>query len=79
MRCMVICLEQSANDLHMVRLIPLLPHHLCLSKIQKGLSFRYRPTQIVLEKRLLNDCVCVIFYHTSKEENAVSSMTLTGD
>jgi len=24
----VICLERSANDLHMVQLMPLLPHHL---------------------------------------------------
>ena len=56
---MVICLEQSANDLHMVRLMPLPPHHLCFSKIQNGLSFWYRPTQVVLEKRPLNDCVCV--------------------
>jgi len=24
---MVICLEQAANDLHMVRLMPLPPHH----------------------------------------------------
>jgi len=26
----VICLEQSANDLHMVQLMPLLPHHILL-------------------------------------------------
>ena len=56
---MVFCLEQSANDLHMVQLMPLTPHHLCLSKIQYGLSFWYRPTQVVLEKRPLKDCVCV--------------------
>ena len=55
---MVICLEQSVNDLHMVQLMPLPPHHLCFSKIQNGLSFWYRPTQVVLEKRPLNDCVC---------------------
>jgi len=24
---MVICLQQGANDLHMVQLMPLLPHH----------------------------------------------------
>ena len=55
---MVICLEQSANDLRMVR-IQLPPHHLCHSKIQNVLSFWYRPTQVVLEKRPLNGCVCV--------------------
>jgi len=27
---MVVCLEQDANDLHMVQLIPLAPHHLLL-------------------------------------------------
>ena len=56
---MVICLEQSANDLHMVWLMPLPPHRLCFSKIQNGLSFWYWPTQVVLEKTPLNDCVCV--------------------
>ena len=56
---MVICLEQSANDLHMVQLMPL------PSLLQKNaewfilLSFWYQPTRIVLEKRLLNDCVCI--------------------
>ena len=30
-----------------------------LKKIQNGLSFWYRPTQVVLEKRPLNDCACV--------------------
>ena len=30
-----------------------------LQKIQNSLSFWYRPTQVVPEKRLLNDCVCV--------------------
>ena len=30
----------------------------CFSKIQNGLSFWYRPTQVVLEKRPLNGCVC---------------------
>ena len=32
----------------------------CFSKIQNGLSFWYWPTQVVLEKRLLNGCVCVL-------------------
>ena len=56
---MVICLERSANDLHMVWLMPLPSRRLCFSKIQNGLSFWYRPTQVVLEKRPLNDCLCV--------------------
>jgi len=36
---MVICLKQSANDLHMVHLMPLPPITLCFVKIQKGLTF----------------------------------------
>jgi len=57
---MVICLERSANDLHMVQLMPLSPHHLCFSKIQNGLSFWYWPTQVVLEKKAVKRlCVCV--------------------
>ena len=60
---MVICLEQSANDLHVAQLMPLPPHHLCFSKIQNGLSSWYRPTQVVLEKRPLNDCVCVLILY----------------
>ena len=59
---MVICLERGANDLLVVQLMPLLPRHLCFSKIQNGLSFWYRPTQVVLEKRTLNDCVCVCLW-----------------
>ena len=31
----------------------------CFSKIQNGSSFWYRPTQVVLEKRPLNVCVCM--------------------
>ena len=49
----------------MVWLMPLPPHHLCLSKIQNGLSFWYRLTQVVLEKRPLNDCVCVFAFVTT--------------
>ena len=40
-----ICLEQGANDLHMVQLMPLPLHHLCFSKTQNGLVFWYRLTQ----------------------------------
>ena len=36
---MVICLEQGANDLHMVWLMPLPPHHLLLHQIQIALTF----------------------------------------
>jgi len=36
---MVVCLQQSANDLHMVQPMPLSPHHMCFIKIQIGLTF----------------------------------------
>ena len=51
---MVISLERGANDLHMVQLMLLPPHHLCSSEIQNGLPFWCRLTQVVLEKRPLN-------------------------
>jgi len=58
---MVICLERGANDLHMVQLMPLPPHHLLLySKIKNGLPFWCRLTQVVLEKRPLNTCSVVV-------------------
>jgi len=46
---MVICLEGGA-DLHMVQLTPLPLTVSCFSKIQIGLSFWYRLTQVVPEK-----------------------------
>jgi len=51
---MVMCLEQGANDLHMVQLMSLPPIISCFIKIQNGLPFWCRLTQVVLEKRLLN-------------------------
>jgi len=57
---MVVCLEQVANDLHMVQLM--LPHPVisCSSKIQNGLPFWCQLTQVVLEKRPLNGCSVVV-------------------
>jgi len=51
---MVICLERDANDLHMVQHCH--PIISCSSKIQNGLPFWCRLTQVVLEERLLNGC-----------------------
>jgi len=56
---MVICLEQDANDLYMVQLMPLHPIISCSSKIQNGLPFWCRLIQVVLEKRPLNGCSVV--------------------
>jgi len=36
---MVICLEQGANDLYMVQLMPLPPHHLLLQQNPEWLTF----------------------------------------
>jgi len=44
------------HKLHIVQLVPLPPNCLCFSKIHNGLSFSYRFTQVVLEKRPLNGC-----------------------
>jgi len=54
---MVICLDQGA-DLHMAQLMPLPLTVSCFSKIQIGLPFWYRLTRVVLDKRVLNGCVC---------------------
>ena len=56
---MVICLEQSADCLHMVQLMPLhpkSPSSLVSFKSRLVLPFRYQITQVVLEKRPLNGC-----------------------
>jgi len=50
----VICLERGAGDLYMVQLMPLPPHNLCI-KIEIGLVFLVLLTQVVLEKRPLNN------------------------
>jgi len=46
----------------MVQLMPLLTHHLYFRKIQNDVSFWYWPTQVVLEKRLLNECCCCCWW-----------------
>jgi len=55
---MVISVERSA-DLHTVQLMLLPLTVCCFSKIQVGLPFWYRLTRVVLDKGLLNGCVCV--------------------
>jgi len=51
---MVICLEWSEYNLHMVQMMPLPPIISCFITIQNGLSFWCRLTQVVLEKKPLN-------------------------
>ena len=45
----------------------------CFSKIQNGLSFWYQTSQVVLEKRPLNGCVCV----SATLSNTSSSSSVT--
>jgi len=59
---MVICLEQGANYLHMVQLMSWPPIISCFIKIQNGLPFWCRLTQVVLEKRPLNGCSSIVEY-----------------
>ena len=40
----------ATNEVHVVQLTPLPPHHVCFSKVENGLSFWYRLTWIVQEK-----------------------------
>ena len=47
---MVICLEQGANDLRMVQLMTLPPHHLLLQQNPEWFIFLVPATQVVLEK-----------------------------
>jgi len=54
----VICLEQGANDLHMVQLIPLPPGHLLLQQNPERFVLLV-PNQVVLEKMLLHGCMCI--------------------
>jgi len=55
---MVICLGQSANDLHIVQLIPLPPIISCFSKIQNGSAFLVPTYPGCPGKRPLNECCC---------------------
>jgi len=48
--CLSVWMERGTIDLHMVQLMPVPPHHLCASKMQNGLPFWCRLTQVVLEK-----------------------------
>jgi len=55
----VICLDRGADCLHMVQLMalhPKTPSSLVSFKSSLVLPFCYQLTQVVLEKRLLNEC-----------------------
>jgi len=52
----VICLEQSANNLHMIQLMPLSPIITCFIKIQNGSAFLVPAYPGCTGKRLLKGC-----------------------
>jgi len=53
---------ERGADLHMVQLMPLPLTLCCFGKSGLVLHFWYRLTQVVLDKGLLNGCVCVCVY-----------------
>ena len=54
---MVICLQQSADDLHMVQLMPLPPIISCFIRIQNGSAFLISAYHGCPGKRRLNGCL----------------------
>ena len=78
---MVICLEQGADCLHVVQLMPLLPKtpsSLASFKSRLVLHFLYRLHQVVLEKRPLIGCCNVVGLHKdcTSLPKTVSSLAL---
>ena len=57
---MVVCLERGANDLHMVQLMPLLPHHLLLQQNPEWFIFLMPAYLGCPGKRLLNGCSSIL-------------------
>ena len=60
---MVICLERGA-DVHMAQLMPLPLTVFCFSKIQIGLPFYYRLTQVDPDRGPLKGHVCVCVFRS---------------
>ena len=65
---MVVSLQRGANGLHIVQLMQLPPIISCFIKIQNGLSFCCRLTQVVLEKRPSTG------YSSSSNHNVISTL-----
>ena len=57
---MVVCLEQGTNDLHMVQLMPLPPHHLLLQCNSEWFTFLMLAYPGRPGKRPLNGCSVVV-------------------
>jgi len=73
---MVICLERGA-DLHMAQLMPLTVS--CFGKIQIGFTFLVWPTRVVLEKGLLNGCVCVVHNMMFSQNSSIEDLPSRSD
>jgi len=58
----VICLEQGANVLHMVQLMPLPPHYLSLIKIQNSLALLVPAYPGFPGKEVINRCLYLMYY-----------------
>ena len=72
----VICLQQGADCLHMVQLMPLHPKtqsSLASFNSRLVLPFWYRLTQVVLKKRLLNGCSSVAVLRHSFNRPAIKA------
>jgi len=70
----VICLQQGANDLDMVQLMSLPPHHVLLHPVKSRIPFWCRLTQVVPEKMQLNGCMCNSVVYTWKHRVAAESI-----
>ena len=69
---MVICLERSANDLHMVQLMPLAPHHLLLQQNPEWFILLVPAYPGCPGKRPLNVCVYCYLISVNKDEYKLS-------
>jgi len=70
----IICLEQGANDLHMVQLMPLPPHHLLLQQNPEWFTFLVPAYPGCPKKRPLSGCSS----SSSFSSNSFSTSTLGG-
>ena len=76
---MVICLESGANDMHMVELMPLPPHHLLLQSNPEWFTFLVPAYPGCPGKRLLNVCMYVYVCCMPQKEMAVLGGNMNGN
>jgi len=71
----IVCLERGANDLHMVQLMPLPPHHLLLQHYPERFILLVPAYLGCPGKRPLNVCVCVCVYASDTRHSGNSHIT----